>query len=427
VQGFRVAGVEFANAGSLADPASDVTTTTTIDAYVSQGPVAYYSATRAVTAAYIKGTVESVDKATDMACGNILYVDVYTENVPRTDAGSAWEFGKFGSGGQFETALHLNLRPGIGHSGGTLNNANLVDVGNVRLLKLSGYAFLYKTLLKTSSETRRVIIDGLDTENIEAFSTVGGIADYSKIERPSFAPSTMVETPGGASFIAGGSQLPTLQLTEVERASIAPDKLFADAALHGKIIRRDRDGNFSSPVGMLQTSSIGGPWTFQGGRTVPGEMVLYTGGEPGAPWGFKCTRFGKDTANTYALCSTTSGSPIITNPTVGTFFLCEVGDYVTVSAGFGDAVAQRRVIARAADLTSITVDSNATSTVSGTVGVSTEVHKLLPVGQQGHRETGADPTGALAPFFVGEEVFRTDTSNWYKATGTNTSNWKLLT
>ncbi|WP_146049643.1 hypothetical protein [Novosphingobium sp. HII-3] len=168
-------------------------------------------------------------------------------------------------------------------------------------------------------------------------------------------------------------------------------------------------------------------WTVQGGRLTPGELVQNLNTTPGEPGLWLSTRYSKDVGNTYSLCSTTAGSPVITNAVVGTFFLCEVGDYVTVSAGFGDAVTQRRVIDRTPDLTSITLDSNATSTVTGTVTVSTEAHKLIPLGQQGHREIGLDPVGAILPNFVGEELLRTDTANWYKSTGMTVANWKLLT
>jgi hypothetical protein len=185
-------------------------------------------------------------------------------------------------------------------------------------------------------------------------------------------------------------------------------------------------GNFSAPIGALRVTGLSG-WTVQGGRLTPGELVQNTSVLASAPAFFISARFTKDTANNYRGCSTTSGSPVVTNATIGTFFLCEVGDYVTVNAGFGDPVLQRQVIARSPDLTSITLDSNATSTVSGMVGVSTEAHKLLEGPQQGHRRVTGDPIGAVAPISEREEIFRTDTNNWYKATGPTIADWKLLT
>lgn len=426
-QGHRVAGVDFAKAGSVSDPASDVTTTGVINAYVSQGPIGFRATERAVTDCRLLCTAESLDNAVNYAAGNALFFDGFLENVPRTNAGAAFVVGKTGSAGAEQTSAKINVRSAIGWTGGTPTATTLLDVGKARYVEVSGAAYEYAFMLETTADTQQVVFNGTDTDNITYLSDTDGIADLSVISGTPFLPKNMLRQPSATEFLDLPVWTRSLDMIPRERSGVPNGKIYADKTYQGKLIRRDDHGNFTAPIGSLRTSSIAGPWTFQGARTVPGEMVIYTGGEPGAPWGFKCTRFGKDTANSYAGCSTTSGSPVITNPTVGTFFLCEVGDYVTVSAGFGDAVAQRRVIARAANLTSITVDSNATSTVSGTVGVSTEVHKLLPVGQQGHRETGADPTGALVPFFVGERVLRTDTANWYRSTGPNSSNWKLLT
>lgn len=423
VQGFRFFGVEFSGGGVYE---SDVTTTTEIDAYVSQGPIAYISTSRAVTDVKIKGTIESVDNALNMARGNVMHFDVYTENVPRTDSGSAWVVGKTGTAAAFETALHLNLRPGIGHSGGTLNNANLLDVDVARLVKVSGYTYLYHTLLKTTANTEKVLIEGLDTDNITAFSTPDGIADFSKIIMVGFTPRFMTQVPGGPFFIDGTAVLPSIELAEVDRSTVLPGQFFADKARHGKVYRRDKFGNFSAPIGALRVAGTSG-WTVQGGRLTPGEVVQNSAVTPGEPGLWISTRFSKDVGNTYFLCSTTAGSPIVTNPAVGTFFLCEIGDYVTVSDGFDSATTQRRVIARAADLTSITLDSNATSTVSGTVNVITESHSLVPLAQQGHRTATADPTGVVTPFFVGEELLRTDNGTWYKSTGLMSADWKPIT
>lgn len=85
------------------------------------------------------------------------------------------------------------------------------------------------------------------------------------------------------------------------------------------------------------------------------------------------------------------------------------------------------MIDRAPDLTSITPDSNATSTVAAAAMVATEPHKLIPLAQQGARAVGVNPVGTVVPTFRGEELFRTGTSNWYNATGLTNVDWKLLT
>lgn len=424
IQGFRSFGVEFAGAG--VDP-SDVTTTTTIDAYISHGPTAYLATSRAVTDCKITGTIESVDKATDVARGNVLVFDVSTENVPRTDAGSAWVYGKTGTAPYFETSLTVNLQPGYGVTGvPNILNANAFDVDDVRLLKVSGCIYLYRTLLKTTANTKRVMLIGLESSSINLFSVDGGIADYRVLTLLGFKPEFMKLTNSATDLFDGAMVSPTLRLWSSDRGAIENDHLFLDATLNNKLVYRDRFGNFTAPIGALRVSGTSN-WTVQGGRLTPGELVQNLNTTPGEPGLWVSTRYSKDVRNNYPGCTTTAGSPVITHPKVGAFFKCEIGDYVTVTDGFGDAVTQRRVIARTPDLQQITLASDATSTVSGTVAVSTEAHKLIPLGQQGHREVNADPSGGPIPKFVGEELFRTDTSNWYKSTGLTSADWKLIT
>lgn len=48
-------------------------------------------------------------------------------------------------------------------------------------------------------------------------------------------------------------------------------------------------------------------------------------------------------------------------------------------------------------------------------------------GQIGYRENAGSPIGSLIPKRIGEEVFDTDNSNWYKAVGLTNVDWKLMT
>lgn len=424
-QGFRTFGVHFANAGSDDTP-SDVTTSTTIDAYLSQGPIAYYAADRAVTKCTATGVIESVDNATNMARGNIFKFIGMTENVPRTDAGSAWVYGKTGTAPFWQTALTVELQDGIGHTGGTLDNANAFDVGHVRLLKVSGYVYNYRSLLKTTAHTARVSLIGLDTASINLLSPAGGVANYGAIVGAGFTPEYMKVNVGDEDLFDGSMVSPTLMLWSQDRLGMGKDRLFLDANLGNKLVYHDRYGNYTAPIGALRVSGTS-EWKIKGARLSPGELVQnenVTLGEPGL---WISTRHSKDEGNIYPGCTTVADSRVITHPIVGAFHKCEIGDYVTVSDGYGDAVAQRRVIDRTPDLTSITLDSAAIFTVVASVVVATEAHKLIPLAQQGHREVGVNPTGMLTPNFRGEEVFRTDTFNWYKATGFTKGDWKLIT
>lgn len=420
VQGFNVAAVEFAGDGL--DP-SDVTTSTAIDAYISQGPTAYLATSRAVTDCKITGVIESVDKATDIARGNVTVFDIYTENAPRTDAGSAWEYGKTGTAPATETALTVNLQPGIGYSGGTLNNANAFDVDQVRFLKISGYSYLYKSLLKTTANTQKVVIIGLDTDNIALFSPAGGIADYNAITMAGFKPANM-ELTSGSGFFDGSLVSPSLRLWSRERTTIEPSRLFLDASLGNKLCYRDDFGNFSDPIPRLKVSGNSG-WTVQGGRLSPGETVRNSLVGVGEVALWQSMRYSRDVAHSVAGCTTVNGSPTVTAG-AGAFNNIDVEDWVTASAGFPTTTDQYRVLAKAANGSSITLDTNATSG-SGAATIATEAHQLVSISQQGFRGFAADPVGVLVPKFLGEIEWRPDTSNWYISTGLTNADWKLLT
>lgn len=421
-QGFSAFGIEFSGAG--VDPA-DVTTTTTIDAYISQGPIGYIATDRAVTDCKISGVVESVDNACSIARGNILWFDVYTENVPRTDAGAAWVYGKSGAASFEETALHLNLRPGIGYTGGTPANATLLDVGAVRYLRVSGYAYLYAKLLTTTQDTRAVSIVGLDTDNIPAFSSADGISSYGVISAFGFKPRAMEKTPGIGYFLDGSALTPNLELWPRTIQTVTRGQMFVDADFSNKLRMRDDFGNFSDPIPRLSVSGNSG-WTIQGGRLTPGETVRNSLPNLGEVALWQSMRHSRDTAQSVAACSTTNGSAIVTK-SAGAFNSIDVGDWVTASAGYPSATDQYRVIAKASNGSTITLDTNASSTVAGTVTVATEAHQLVPLAQQGFRSYGADPVGVLVPKFLGEDIFRSDNSTWYRSTGLTSSNWKLMT
>jgi hypothetical protein len=421
VQGFRNFGVEFSGAGI--DP-SDVTTTTSIDAYIAQGPIGYISTGRAVTDCKISGTIESVDKACDIARGNVLWFDVYTENVPRTDAGSAWEYGITGGGALFETALYLNLRPGVGHTGATINNARLLDVDAVRYVQLSGYAYLYKSLVKTTANTRQLSIISLDTDNIELFSANNDVYDFSKITVLDFNPSTM-ELQQGTGFFTGAAILPSARWWPRPRTGINFNQLFIDSENNTKLTFRDNYGNYSNPVPFLRTDVTTG-WTFQGGMLAPAEIVVASNVNTGSPALWYSTLHSRDTATIIAGGTSTSGSPIVTGAAAA-YDGFIVGDWVTASAGFPSASTQYQILAKASNGSSVTLDTNANASVAGTVTLATAAHDLQAIGQQGYRTFAANPVGAVVPKYIGEELLRTDTTQWYKSSGLTSADWKAMT
>lgn len=421
-QGFRTYGVHFF--GDNVNP-SDVTTSSTFDLYLSQGPIAYYAPVRGVTAAKIRGVVESVDLDGHWGIGNNVDIQLdMTEAAPRTDAGSAWKIGTTGSGWAGETSVHIHIKPGIGYTGGVPVNAVFAEIGEARCVSISGYINNYAALISTTDKTMKVLLHG-DTAGITRLGLPGGIYDPSVITFAAFDPQLMT-------LDGTGANLDTPMLSRSygfwpdDLTAAALNRLMVSKAAGNKLVHVDAEGNVSAPIGSLKTAVLTG-WSFNGGRTSPGEIITHSAVGAGLPAQWMAQRYGADTALTLALCSTTSGSAVISyTGGVAPFFGFKVGDWVTVSAGYASATVQRRIVAVAADLTSITLDSTATSTVADTVTIQRLTHSLIVIAQQGSRITGADPiAGSLLPDFVGQRLLRTDTNKFYTAYGAAAGQWTL--
>ena len=420
-QGFAFFGVEFAKSG-VGTSAADVTTSTTFDAYISQGPKGYVAQNNSATNAKIRGVVESVDSVLDMAQGNVLDVDLYTENAPRTDTGAAFLVGKSGTAGATSTALHLNLQPGVGYTGGSLVNSILLDIDAARFVRLSGYAYLYAALLKTTTNTQRVLLTALDTDNCSKLSLSGGITDIAAITTAGFRPRNMI-TDGDGFFSEYPLAGPSLEMFAIDRAAITRRKLALDAWT-GKLRRRDAQNNLSQPIGYLETTATSG-WTFNGAKLTPGELVVHATSDTGQVALWRSQRHSQDSAVS-VLGNTNAGTGVIgSSGTPGRFASINVNDWVTVSAGYGSATFQRRVVSKSADESQITLDTNASSTQVN-VTIATEAHQLVPIAQQGYRQAATAPGGIVTPKYIGEEYFDTAGVNWYKSTGLTNTDWKLI-
>jgi hypothetical protein len=422
VQGFSVCGVEASN---LLGTGVGVSTTTVIDAYISQGPIAYLVYDFAWFGIRVVGTVESVDNVVIAETANSAEFDIYMENVPRTDAGAAFRWGKTGVGLFYFSDLTINLRPGLGYNGGVPANTKLLDLGDVRQCTVSGYLANTRALISTTSGTRSVVFSGLSTQSVARFAE--NASDINPTTQISilglYAPD--MTFPGDGFFSDYALAGDDLELFRRPRGDVTPRKIFMDSSWGSKLIQRDGSGNFSNAITMLRTSATSG-WTFQGGQLTPGELVVNSTSQAGDVALWMSQRHTKDTGTTVASGTTTSGSAVITN-VAGAYASINVNDWVTVSAGYPSSTTQYRVVAKTSnDNSTITLSSAATSTVTGTVTIATEAHQLVPVGQQGFRQAAVSPVGVATPRFIGEEYFDTAGSNWFKSTGLTSSNWKQI-
>ncbi len=421
----RVSGFHWKN---TVGTGASVTTTCIVDTYISQGSVpAHRMDVFAVFGVVFRGIVESMPTLYVAERGNFFVWETYSENVPNVNSGSAMNLGLTGT-------------PPVGISTGVIvrspsmdgrNAATAADWANTTFANIDHCDFFfldgcsmkrYGAMFATTTNSKSITVSDVKTLGIGRFDAVASPINRSAFTFLNFSPVDMQF--GSDSFFATMNLAAAdLELHSQPRSTITRRKLFSDEALSGKIVRRDDFGNFTSPIGMLQTSALSG-WTFGGGRLVPGELVSHEQSGLGLPAVWRSQRHTKDTGISYGLSTTVAGSPIVTR--TSSFFPTEVGDWVTVSTGFPSATAQYRVLARAADWSTLTLDTAATGS-STTATVATESHQLVPVGQQGARSCATTPVGAVTPFFLGEEVFVTGTAHWFKSTGLTTADWKQMT
>lgn len=206
INGFRVSAFEITNP-TLSG--SSITTRTDFDVYVSGGAVGfdtvgYDIGTFAIISGRLDGIVESVECAVRMARGNTVDSRLYTENVPRTNAGALFEIGKTGSDTPDGTTV-------FSHSGVNLHGRNAVaaDYSNTIFADIDWCSSFFVEgcdikrfggLLKTTSNSKNVAFDNTYAIGVTLLElTTSDIADFGQVTFSSFRPVGM-SSPHGNLF-----------------------------------------------------------------------------------------------------------------------------------------------------------------------------------------------------------------------------------
>jgi hypothetical protein len=424
--GFSVYGVQITKTAG-----QNTTTTNFRDCYIGQGPIGIYATEYSVWGIFFDNCIiESVDTAIWQNTGNYIWVNnIYLENVPRTDAvgSQAIRIGLEGATvGTPQGALYINGGTVIGWMGGSATNTLFINAGWCRNISISNvFGQNFGAFINTTSNTSNVCLIGDDWDQTTYFSFTNGIADKAVFTFTGFRPRGMFGFDGSVWLASPQSIFPDVEFTSKPRSSVIPKKMFVDATWDRKVRYRDSFGNFSNPIGSLQTDVTTG-WTFQSGMLSPGELVVASNINVGSPALWFSTLHSRDTATSVAGGTSAIGSPIVTN-SAGAYSGLIVGDWVTASAGFASATTQYQILAISANSGSVTLDTNATAIAAGTVTLATSAHVLQAIGQQGYRTYAANPVGALVPKYIGEEMLRTDTVQWYKSSGLTNADWKAMT
>jgi hypothetical protein len=424
INGVRVSAFEIVNP---ALSGSRITTRVDFDVYISGGGsgtcYSYDVEPWSIVGAKIGGISESTDCFARVARGNTIDFTTYIENTPRTNTGALFEIGKTGVEAPDGTTV-------ITYSGVNLHGRNSVEAGySATVLAdidwctgffISGCDIRrFGALFKTTADSRRIGLSNVYSIGVNNYLTPDAVYDPTQHSFVGFRPSSMFLLQGDAFFsdrAVGGSDL---ELLPRSRVSITRRKIFNQ---FGKLHYRDDFGNFTSAMGSL-TSDADSGWTFNAGRLANGEIVNRLTSDTGEISEWRSMRHSVDTPVSVGSCTTSTGLPTI----IGVFTNLRVGDWVTVSAGMPSATVQYQIIAKSADNTVITLDTNATSSVVGTVTVATLAHSLEVVGQQGMRSIPVlSPLGVSLPRWTREQLYCSQSGTYWMAFGTTVNDWRLM-
>jgi len=407
----------------------NATSTNFHDCYIGQGGIGVYATANSIWGLFLNNClIETVDTALHQEIGNYIWVsDIYIENAPRTDTAGhqAIRVGLEGVYPGFPSgSLYINGGTVIGGQSTPHVNTVFMNLGACRNVSLTDvFGQNYGAFLATTARTTSVVISNCDWASTPNFCFANAIADEEVITLMAFQPKGML-APNGDYWNTIQSNFPSIGFVTRNRTNVISNKLFSDASWGDKLTYRDPSGNFSAPIGSLKTAVSSG-WTFNGAQLTPSEIVVNSNIETGAPALWWSTSHSNDVAYSIANGTSLLGSPIVTN-SVGAYANFNVGDWVTASAGFYSATVQFQILAKASNNSSVTLDTSAT-VGSGVVTLATKVHALVPMTQQGYRTYAANPVGVIVPKYIGEELLRTDTVQWYKSSGLTSADWKAMT
>lgn len=205
INGFRSSAFRLTNS-TLAG--NNITTRTDIDVYISGGDPGYTTygydiETYAIVDARLYGMVESVDCAVRMARGNTVDSFIYTENIPRTNAGALFEIGKVDAGAPDGTTIFR-------HHGANLHGRNVAapgysdtlfaDIDHCSSFSISGSDMRrFGSLLKTTANSKNVALDNCYAIGVDLIEpTTSGIADFNELTFRSVRAVNMFSPHGNA-------------------------------------------------------------------------------------------------------------------------------------------------------------------------------------------------------------------------------------
>lgn len=425
--GTRVSGSFWENVledpGTGAKLSHGVSTTTEFNVYVSGAPVGHIFGEFSASACTISGITESCGQAAIGATGNGVYWKSYLENTPSANSGvNCFEWGLTGSSAVYDTFITFDdtVHYGTNVGDGSLNT--FLSVGRAQQVIFWGTKpHRFGSLLKTTAETSGVSFFGPAPAGVPLVANPGDIHDMAKINFFGMTPYFGALTEAGE-YTEFGVATGNFQLFPKARGGARKGQIYLENTSDSLVYRRD-NGDYSPHMPPLTTTELSN-WVL-GNRTVPNEMVMHGENGNGLPTAWRASHHGVDVALTLMLCTATAGSPVI-NYTGGVapFYGFNIGDWVTVSAGYASPTVQRQIVGVAAGLTSITLDSAATSTVTDTVTIVRLAHDLQPIGQQGYRSGAATPVGSIVPQIIGERYLDTSgAKKWWSATGLTSADW----
>jgi len=203
INGFRASAFRITNT-TLSG--GNITTRTDFDVYISGGDPAYTTygfdiETFAMIGGKITNMIESVDCAIRMARGNTIDSSIYTENIPRTNAGALFEIGKIDAGTPDGTTVFTHV--GVNLHGTNIaspgyNATVFADVDYCSSISIIGAEIKrFGSLLKTTANSKNISFTDTYAIGVELLEpTTTGIADFNELTFSGFRPVQMYSPHG---------------------------------------------------------------------------------------------------------------------------------------------------------------------------------------------------------------------------------------
>lgn len=290
INGFRASAFKITNS-TLSG--SNITTRTDFDVYISGGDpgfttYGYDIETFSIVGGRITNMVESVDCAIRMARGNTIDSAIYTENIPRTNAGVLFEIGKIDTGTPDGTTVFthngVNLH-GTNSAAPGYTNTIFADIDYCSTFSISGCDIKrFGSLLQTTANSKNISFNDAYAVGVTLLEpTTTSIADFAELSFYAWRTVGMSSPHGNAFQNTNVMTTPAVNPQGLTRPRWAYDRIYSTASQ--SFWTSIGDGLFDWRLDAPQTftgSDVITPGTIGAGASYQTDVTVF--GAVGGDW-----------------------------------------------------------------------------------------------------------------------------------------------